>query len=111
MINKLSTEVIVKGYIPDYTKIRDEYKTLLRLEGFIWMKCWERHNMVGMEGVWLNPVTRVTIRIRWGIVHPHAIVYVEKEFVDIIKQFFSKRFYVDGMSTPNEDYDILNKGF
>lgn len=111
MFGKLSNDEIVKGYITNYSKIRDTFKEILRVEGFRWYKAWERHHMFGREGVWLNPVTKLSIRIRWGITYPCAIVYVEKEFSDKIKQFFNKRFYVDGILSPNEDYDILNKGW
>lgn len=109
MLSKISNEEIIKGYIIDYSKTKDYFKQMLRHEGFRWMKIWERQNTYGKEGVWLNPITKLSIRIRWGIVYPTAIVYAEKEMEEVITKFLY-RYEFTVMSSPNEDYDILNKG-
>lgn len=110
MLNKLSREEIIKGYVGDYSKIKEEFKEMLRTEGFRWNRAWERQNAYGKEGVWFNPVLKISIRIRWGIANPSAIIYVEKEFIEKIEKFFDYHGFSDGIDTPNLDYDLLNKG-
>lgn len=109
MLSKLSNEEIVKGFINDYTKIKDEFKEILRDDGYMWNAGWKRQNAFGMEGGWLNPSSHLSIRIRWGIRNPSAIVYVEKEFADEITRFFDRYEIVTEIVTPNSDYDLLNE--
>lgn len=109
MLSKISGEEIIKGFINDYTKIKEEFKVTLKNEGFYWQNRWKRQNLFGMEGVWLNYISKLSIRIRWGVVNPSAIVYVEVEFLENIRKFFDNYETVMGMSSPNHDYDLLNK--
>ncbi len=109
MLSKISGEEVIKGYISDYTKIRDAFKQMLYDEGFRWSREWARENAFGKEGVWLNPVTLLSIRIRWGVRFPSAVVYAEKEMEEIIPIFFD-RYEFAVMISPNEDYEALNRG-
>jgi len=109
MLNKLSSEEVIKGFISDYPKVKDEFKKTLHDDGFMWNKDWKRQNNFGMEGVWFNPSSKLSVRIRWGIRNPSAIVYVEKEFADKIIQFFGHHEIVAGIDYPNNDYDLLNE--
>lgn len=109
MLSKISGEEIVKGFINDYPKVKDDFKKVLYDDGYMWNKGWKRQNAFGMEGGWLNPSTKLSIRIRWGIRNPSAIIYVEKEFADIITQFFDHHEIVAGIATANSDYDLLNE--
>jgi hypothetical protein len=108
MLSKLSGDEVVKGLINDYTKIREEFRELLRNDGFKWQRGWKRENMFGMEGVWLSYVLKSSIRIRWGKVNPSAIVYVGAEYFEKIEKFIDSYEIVAGFSTPNHDYDRLN---
>lgn len=110
MLNKISEEEIIKGYIADYSSIKNEFKDALRSEGFRWNKAWKRENAYGMEGVWLNLVSKVSIRIRWGKANPSAIIYIEKGFIEKIEKFLDYYHPNDGIDIPNSDYDLLNKG-
>lgn len=109
MLSKISGEEVIKGFINDYPKVKDEFKKILHDDGFMWNNQWKRQNAFGMEGVWFNPSSHLSIRIRWGIRNPSAIVYVEKEFADIITQFFDHHEIVTGITTANSDYDLLNE--
>ena len=110
MLSKLSSDPVIKGYIKNYTKIKDSFKKMLQEEGFYWRGEWYRENMSGKEGVWLNPISKLSIRIRWGVTKPCAIVYAEPELEEILPKFFDK-YEFSPMNSPNQDYDILNKGF
>lgn len=109
MLNKLSNKEIIKGYINDYTKIKDAFKAVLHADGFRWNKNWDRQHLFGREGVWLSPSSKLSIRIRWGIKDSCAIVYVEKEFKKKIIQFFDRHEIVNGITSPGADFDLLNK--
>lgn len=115
MLNKLTTDNVIKGFIDDYTKIKDDFKKVIYDNGFMWSKAWKRQNAFGTEGVWYNPVSKLSIRIRWGIRNPSAILYVEiekginKELMDKIVQFFSNYDVVVGINDANSDYDLLNE--
>lgn len=115
MLNKLTTDDVMKGFIDDYTKIKDDFKRVIYDNGFVWNKAWKRQNEFGTEGVWFNPVTKISMRIRWGVRNPSAILYVEidkgvsEELMDKIVQFFDRYEVVAGMNHPNEDYDLLNE--
>lgn len=112
MLNKVSTAEVIKGFIIDYTKIRSDFKRLLHDNGFIWAKGWQRQTEHGMEGVWYSPTKRVSMRIRWGVLSPRAILYVEKEIdqslIDEIIPFFERHDITNGMSPVNYDFDLLN---
>ena len=111
MLSKISRNDgndVVKGFINDYTKIREEFKEFLKNDGFRWQRDWERRNMFGMEGVWLSYKLHSSIRIRWGRSNPSAIVYMGTEYFEKIKKFIDSYEVVDGFSSPNNDYDILN---
>ena len=110
MLNKLSREEMIKGFIGDYTKIKDVFKEMLRSHEFIWQKDWERHHMFGREGVWFSYASNVTIRIRWGRATPSAVIYVDNEFFDTMSKFFDSHEVVNGFEYPNFDYDLLNRG-
>ncbi len=110
MLNKLSNKEIIKGYINDYTKIKDAFKAVLHADGFRWNKDWDNQNLFGREGVWFSPISGLSIRIRWGVSNPCAIVYVEKEFKKKIIQFFDYYEIVNGMAPPSTDFHLLNKG-
>ena len=109
MLSKISGEEVVKGFIDDYPKVKDEFKKILYDDGFMWSNTSKRQNAFGMEGVWLNPSSKLSIRIRWGIRNPSAIVYVEKEFAYKITQFFDHYVIVTGINYANSDYDLLNE--
>ena len=109
MLSKISGEEIIKGLVNDYPKIKDDFKEMLRIDGFRWQNRWKRQNMFGMEGVWLNPISKLSIRIRWGVVNPSAIIYVEVEYLENIKKFLDSYELVNGMLYPNQDYDLLNE--
>lgn len=51
MLSKISNEKIVKGYIYNYQKIKDDFKNVLKIEDFKWYKGWERFNTFSREGV------------------------------------------------------------
>lgn len=108
MMSKISRDEVIKGRINDYTKIKEELKKFLKNDGFIWQTGWQRQNMYGMEGVWLSYKLHSSIRIRWGKVNSSAIVYVGIEYFERINGFINSFEVVDGFSTPNHDYDILN---
>lgn len=108
ILNKLSGDEVVKGRINDYTKIREEFKELLKNDGFKWQSRWKRENMFGMEGVWLSHMLHSTIRIRWGKVNSSAIIYVGEEYFEMIEKFIDSYEVVDGFSAPGHDFDILN---
>lgn len=108
MITKLSDEEIIKGFVNDYSKIKDEFKEVLKNNGFYWNRVREKFNQFGREGEWINPISKLSVRIRWGVVTPRAIVYVEKEFIDDVKRFFDSCKIVNGMKYPNQDYATLN---
>lgn len=108
ILNKLSGDDVIKGRINDYTKIREEFKEFLKSDGFKWQSGWKRENMFGMEGVWLSYTLHSTIRIRWGKVNSSAIIYVGEEYFEKIEKFIDSYEVVDGFSTPNQDYDVLN---
>lgn len=110
MLSKISNKEIVKGFIDNYPVVKDTFKEILHKNGFRWNKDWENRNIFGMEGVWFSPVSRLSIRIRWGVTNPSAIAYVEKEFFDKISMFFKSHEIVNGITSANDDYDILNKG-
>lgn len=110
MLNKISGKEIIKGFIRDYPKIKEEFKEMLKNDGFKWQNVWKRQNSFGMEGVWLNTISKLSIRIRWGVIHPSAIVYVEEEYLENIKKFLNSYEVVIGMLSPNQDYDLLNGG-
>lgn len=110
MLSKISSTEIIKGFVIDYQKIKGEFKELLKNEGFRWQNIWKRQNSFGMEGVWLNPVSKLSLRIRWGIMNSSAIIYAEIEFQKKIKKFFDSYDVVAGMDSPNQDYDFLNRG-
>lgn len=112
MLRKLSGKEMIKGFVRDYTKIKDEFKKILYDNGFRWNKDSYRGNEFGIEGIWINYGLRLSIRARWGKANPNAIIYVEKEFFDYdsITKFFDYYILVDGMDSANIDYDLLNKG-
>lgn len=112
MLSKISGKEIIKGFVSDYTKIKDEFKKILYGSGFRWNKDSYRGNEFGIEGTWINYGLRLSIRARWGKTNPNAIIYVEKEFFDDdnITKFFDYYILVDGMDSANIDYDLLNKG-
>lgn len=110
MLYKFSGEEIIKGFVSDYPKIKDEFKKVLYDNGFRWQKDSYQGNEFGMEGTWINYGYRLSIRARWGKVNANAIIYVEKEFFDKIKKFFDYYIPDEGMDPVNFDYDLLNRG-
>lgn len=110
MLSKFSGEEVIKGFIRDYPKIKDDFKKILYDNGFRWRKDSYQGNEFGVEGIWINYGLRLSIRARWGKVNANAIVYVEKEFFGKVKKFFDLCFPNEGMDSENSDYDLLNKG-
>lgn len=108
MLTKLSNEDMIKGFINDYTKIKDEFKKFLKSEGFLWRTDWKRDHFHGTEGAWINYVNDVIIRIRWGKVDSSAFIYTNVEYLNKIGKFLTVYKVVKGFSSPNEDYLILN---
>lgn len=108
MLNEISKEKTLKCFINDYTKIKDEFKEFLKSENLFWQFQWEREHFHGSEGVWLNHSTGILIRIRWGKVNSSAFIYTNIEILDKIKKFLTNYQFVDGFSSPNEDYLFLN---
>lgn len=109
MLSKFSGEEVIKGFIRDYPKIKDDFKKVLYDNGFRWQKDSYTGNDFGMEGVWINYGFRLSIRARWGKVNANAIIYVEKEFFDKVEKFFDYYMPSEGMDSENADYDLLNK--
>ena len=110
MLRKFSGEEVIKGFIRDYPKIKDDFKKVLYDNGFRWQKDSYHGNEFGMEGLWINYGYRLSIRARWGKINPNAIIYVEKEFFGKVKKFFDSYLTSEGMESENSDYDLLNKG-
>jgi hypothetical protein len=110
MLNKLYGDEIIKGFVGDYPKIKDDFKKVLYDSGFRWKKDSYTGNEFGVEGLWINYGLRLSIRARWGKTNSSAIIYVEKEFFGKVKKFFDLCFTNEGMDSENSDYDLLNKG-
>ena len=108
MLTKLSKEEMIKGFVCDYTKIKDAFKEMLSENGFRWNKDSDKRHFLGREGVWFSYALHVTIRVRWGKASPRAIMYVDSDFLDTVRKFFDSYEIVDHMEYPNFDYDILN---
>lgn len=110
MITKLSDEEIYRGFILDYRILKDEFKKYIYDLGFIWNRDRYKMNQFGSEGEWFHPVEKISIRARWGVNNKGAMIYVKCEFFEKIKKFFDSYEVVNGMFTPNFDYDTLNSG-
>ncbi len=110
MLGRFSAEEIVKGFVEDYPKIKDDFKKVLYDNGFRWQKDSYQGNQFGNEGIWINYGYRLSIKARWGKVNANAIIYVEKEFLNKVKKFFDLYLPSEGMDSENDDYDLLNKG-
>lgn len=110
MLGRFSAEEIVKGFVVDYSAIKDDFKKVLYDNGFRWQKDSYQGNQFGNEGIWINYGYRLSIKARWGKVNSNAIIYVEKDFFNKVKKFFDLYIPYQGMDSENDDYDLLNKG-
>lgn len=112
MLNKITTDKVIKAYIDDYQKIREKFKSTLSSLGFVWSPGSYKKSVSGIENVWINYMTRVSLRIRWGVIGSSAILYVEIEADDVTKErileFVDLYEIVNGISPPITDFGELN---